>query len=143
MTERLRTFFVAPLALLIAVALLWSTTTATALVVRARIATEEESLNLASEARTNHILNGDATGGGHQWPGLSGKTPFPESWSGARIMNEISDVATDPASWNNAVTQGGRTVLTGMRDGVEIRVIVDSSSGEIISGYPTNLPRNP
>lgn len=35
------------------------------------------------------------------------------------------------------------TVLTGMRDGVQIRVIVDSQTGEIISGYPTNLPRNP
>ncbi len=82
-------------------------------------------------------------GGGHQWPCLSGKTPFPESWSGARIMHEISDVATDPAAWNNAVAQGGRTVLDGVRDGVEIHVIVDSNTGEIISGYPANLPTNP
>ena len=107
------------------------------------VATKEESLNLASEARTTHILEGDATGGGHQWPGLSDKTPFPESWSGTRIMTEISDVATDPAAWKNSATQGGRTVLTGVRDGVEIKVIVESSTGEIISGYPTNLPRNP
>lgn len=58
-------------------------------------------------------------------------------------MHEISDIATDPVAWENPITQGGRTVLTGMRDGVQIRVIVDSQTGEIISGYPTNLPRNP
>ncbi len=34
-------------------------------------------VNLASEKRTIHILNGDATGGGHMWPGNPGKTPFP------------------------------------------------------------------
>lgn len=34
----------------------------------------EQYVNLASEARTEHILSGDATGGGHLWPGLPGKT---------------------------------------------------------------------
>jgi hypothetical protein len=58
-------------------------------------------------------------------------------------MHAISDVATDPVAWNNAVSQGGRTVLTGVRYGVDIKVIVDSSTGDIISGFPTNLPRNP
>jgi hypothetical protein len=43
---------------------------------------EGEFVNLASDARTTHILEGDATGGGHQWPGLADKTPFPEGWSG-------------------------------------------------------------
>lgn len=58
-------------------------------------------------------------------------------------MNSISDIATDPAAWQNAVTQGSRTVLTGTVDGVDIRVVVDTQTGEIITGYPTNLPRNP
>ncbi|MDP9072703.1 MAG: EndoU domain-containing protein [Actinomycetota bacterium] len=106
------------------------------------VAAENEGLvNLASEGRTTHILEGDATGGGHQWPGLSGKSPFPEDWSAGRIMHEISDVATDPAA--SRVVQGGRTVVTGSRGGVDIRVIVDNNTGEIITGYPTNLPRNP
>jgi filamentous hemagglutinin len=103
---------------------------------------EGEFVNLASEARTTHILEGDATGGGHQWPGLFGKTPFPEEWSGARIMHEISDIATDPSARENAIPQGSRTVLTGFREGVEIRVIVSSANGEIIHGYPTNMLRN-
>jgi filamentous hemagglutinin len=58
-------------------------------------------------------------------------------------MGEISDVATDPAAWDSAVQQGSRTVLVGTRDGVEIQVIVNSNTGDIITGYPINLPRNP
>jgi hypothetical protein len=44
----------------------------------------DEFFNLASDARTTHILHGDATGGGHLWPGLTGKTPFPTGWSETR-----------------------------------------------------------
>jgi filamentous hemagglutinin len=58
-------------------------------------------------------------------------------------MSEISDIATDPAAWRNGVPQGSRTILTGTKDGVEIRVIVETSTGKIVTGYPTNLPRNP
>lgn len=103
----------------------------------------DDFVDLASSSRRTHILQGDATGCGHLWPGAAGKTPFPQSWSGNRIMHEISDIATDPAEWRNAVPQGSRTVLTGTRGGVDIRVVVDSRTGEIITGYPTNLPRNP
>jgi hypothetical protein len=103
--------------------------------------TADDFVDLASPARRTHILDGDATGGGHLWPGDPGKTPFPQGWSGDKIMHEISDIATDPAAWQNAVPQGSRTVLNGTRGGVDIRVIVDTNTGEIISGYPTNLPR--
>lgn len=103
----------------------------------------DDFVDLATPARRTHILDGDATGGGHLWPGLPGKTPFPQSWSGDRIMHEISDIATDPAAWSSGIPQGGRTVLTGVRDGVEIRVVVNTRTGEIITGTPTNLPRNP
>ena len=101
----------------------------------------DEYVNLATEARTAHILHGDVTGGGHLWPGLPGKTPFPKDWSAARVMHEISDVATDPASAR--VVQGGKTVVTGTRGGIDIRVIIDNKTGEIRTGYPTNMPRNP
>ena len=105
--------------------------------------TVDDFVDLASPARRTHILDGDATGGGHLWPGNAGKSPFPQGWTGDKIMNEISDIATDPVAWQNAVPQGSRTVLTGTRGGVDIRVVVDTKSGEIITGYPTNLPRNP
>jgi hypothetical protein len=103
----------------------------------------DDLVDLSTPARRTHILDGDATGGGHLWPGQPGKTPFPQSWSGDRIMHEISDIATDPVACQNGVRQGPRTVLTGSVDGVDIRVIVNTQTGEIITGYPTNLPRNP
>lgn len=103
----------------------------------------DEFVNLASQARTTHILQGDATGGGHLWPGGVGKSPFPESWSGDRVMHEISDIATDPVAWADGTNQGTRAVLNGTRGGVDLRVVVDRGTGEIITGHPTNLPRNP
>ena len=85
-------------------------------------------VNLASAERTTHILVGDATGGGHMWPGLPGKTPFPPSWSGETIMQHVSDIATDPllqwvqqtGSAGSLFTKSGapaRFVVTGVRDG--------------------------
>jgi hypothetical protein len=63
-------------------------------------------VNLASPKRTAHILTGDGTGGGHLWPGLPGKTPFPQSWSGEKVMHHVSDIASDPSlQW---VQQTGR-----------------------------------
>jgi RHS repeat-associated protein len=101
----------------------------------------ESQVNLASPERTTHMLYGDATGGGHLWPGLPGKTPFPSDWSGGQVMHAISEVATSPASaWT---PQGSRFVITGEFSGVDIRIIYDPGTDEIITAYPTNLPRNP
>lgn len=58
-------------------------------------------------------------------------------------MNTISDIGTDPEAWQNALTQGSRTVLSGFVDGVDVQVVVDSETGKIITGFPMNLPRNP
>jgi RHS repeat-associated protein len=90
-------------------------------------------LNVASDARTQHILNGDATGGGHLFPGEPGKTPFPESWSAGEVMSAISEVATNPNS-KIVAEQGVRTVLNGEVDGVLIKVVTDWR--DIITAYP-------
>lgn len=103
----------------------------------------DEFVDLSTTARRQHILFGDATGGGHLWPGMPGKSPFPPTWSGDRIMHEVSDIATDPAAWANATRSGRNTVLYGTRNGVRIRVVVDSRTGEIVTGVPVNVPRNP
>jgi hypothetical protein len=55
-------------------------------------------------------------------------------------MHEISDITTDPAA-TVVGRQGRRTVLEGTRGAVRIRVVTDGR--DIITGYPTNLPRNP
>ncbi|TAJ39441.1 MAG: hypothetical protein EPO55_12385 [Reyranella sp.] len=106
--------------------------------------TETTFVNLANPQRTTHILAGDATGGGHLFPGTPGKSPFPQSWSADRIMHAISDVATSPTSIFSP-GRGGRTVVTGSRDGVEIKVVIGSpkEGSGIITGFPTNIPRNP
>jgi hypothetical protein len=64
--------------------------------------------NLASDTRTTHILYGDATGGGHLWPGGLGKTPFPQTWDGNKVMKTVSEIATDPnLSWKAQTGTGG------------------------------------
>jgi hypothetical protein len=105
---------------------------------------ESLDLNLATPSRTNHILNGDATGGGHLWPGAPGKSSFPQGWSENKIMNTVSDIATDPAI-PEIVQSNGRIVKNAIVDGVEIRVVLDppSKGGGIVTAFPTNAPRNP
>lgn len=99
-------------------------------------------VDLASPDRRRHILDGDATGGGHR-PGTGnpGKSEFPAGRSDDSIMHDISDVATDPAS-RTSPGRGGRTVTDGTRNGVDIQVIQESN-GDIVTAYPTNTPRNP
>jgi hypothetical protein len=90
-------------------------------------------LNLASDARTQHILYGDATGGGHLPPGKPDKTLFPTSWSADDVMTAISEVATNPGS-KVVAEQGMRTVLHGRVNGILIKVVTDWR--DIITGYP-------
>jgi hypothetical protein len=83
--------------------------------------------------------------GGHRaGTGKPGKSEFPSSWSNDKIKGEVSDVATGPGSVRTP-QQGGRTKVQGTRDGVDITVIVEpgSKGGRIVTGFPTNTPRNP
>lgn len=109
--------------------------------------TADDFVNLASEQRTQHILFGDATGGGHLWPGALGKTPFPPTWSEEQIMHNVSDLATDStATWTQLTGKAGadftasgkpvRWAVEGVKDGVEIRVIVEPHGEGIVTAYP-------
>nr|WP_272872733.1 RHS repeat-associated core domain-containing protein [Photobacterium arenosum] len=116
---------------------------ATGLGAASRVAKKaDDYVDLASSQRRRHILDGDATGGGHRpGTGKPGKSEFPQNWSDDKIMHEISDVATDPNSVTHA-GRGGRMITEGTRDGIDIRVIQERN-GDIVSGFPTNVPRNP
>jgi len=96
-----------------------------------------------SDDRAKHILDGDATGEGHG-PGrnIPGKSEFPPGWSDDRIVDAIKDVANDPAS-SRAPGRRGRIVVNGSRDGVDIEIIVEGDRTTVVTGYPTNVPRNP
>jgi len=106
-----------------------------------------EDVNLASPQRTAHITAGDATGGGHMWPGAAGKTAFPRGWSADKIMHHVSDIATDPGlQWVQQTGKAGslftksgapaRFAVTGVREGVQIKVIVEPAGEGIITAFP-------
>jgi len=62
-----------------------------------------------------------------------------------RVVGEVGaaperrDIATDPSL--PRIPQGSREVIHGTRDGVDITVVTDGR--DIITAFPTNLPRNP
>jgi len=86
--------------------------------------------------RASHILDGDASGGGHRHgTGRPGKTEFPAGWDDTKILGIIQDVAQAPdqppifQSWN------GRWLTRGTRENVEIVAIV-AGDGRVWSGWP-------
>lgn len=104
---------------------------------------------LISEERAKHILEGDATGGGHRFgTGKPQKTEFPEDWSDDKILDSIADIATDPkarpdpTNSTKLYNKNGdpiRASYYGVRDGVEIKVIYEPATGRVISGYPVRV----
>jgi RHS repeat-associated protein len=98
-------------------------------------------VDLAKPERRKHILDGDSKGGGHKaGTGKPGKSEFPSSWSDDKVMNEVSDIATDPSLVSKA--DRGRKVTSGTREGIDIKV-VQEKNGDIVTAYPTNTPKNP
>ncbi len=107
-----------------------------------------------SQQRT-HILDSDATGGGHgPGRGISGKSEFPAAWSDEQTINYISEVLKDPNSiWfqqngtpGAKYTKKGKPIIwqiDGTRNGVRIRVIVEPDGRGLITAFPTNIPLNP
>jgi len=109
--------------------------------------TDGKKPSLLDPQGEKHILDGDGpnAGGGHRHgTGKPGKSEFPANWSDDKIKGEVSDVATDPGS-ARTTQPNGRINVQGTRDGVDITVIVEPSSrgGRIVTGFPTNTPRNP
>jgi RHS repeat-associated protein len=108
-------------------------------------------INLASPARTRHIIAGDATGGGHAWFGslksfsnglLRRKSMFPLHWSNKKIMHAISDVAVNnpwiqqTGKAGAAFTKSGapvRYTVIGYYEGVKIKVVTTAT--DIITAF--------
>lgn len=102
----------------------------------------DDLVNLASETRTQHILDGHTAP-----PDDPTNTLFPPDWSDKKIMHHVSDVATDPDSaWTQQTGKEGarftkagdpvRHLVEGTRDGKIIQVVVEPDGEGIISGFP-------
>ena len=96
-----------------------------------------------SEDRRRYILDGDDKDGGGHGPGreMPTKSVFPSDWSDEKAIEAIIDVANDPTSVRMPAN-GGRTIVRGNRDGVEIEVIIGRDGRAIVTAYPTNTPPN-
>jgi len=94
-----------------------------------------DALRVTSE-RLAHIIDGDATGGGHRHgTGRPGKTEFPASWDDEKIIGILLDVARRPDRMPGHQEWNGRWVARGTRDDVEV-VVVMAHDGRIWSGWP-------
>ncbi|MEV3934534.1 RHS repeat-associated core domain-containing protein [Glycomyces sp. NPDC049804] len=110
---------------------------------------DETGRNLIGGQEQYHIISGDKTGGGHKWPGNSGKSVFPADWDTDRILNSIAEVATSPNStWTQQSGKRGslfegngspsKWKVEGLVDGVNIRVIYQPAIDRIVTGFPFN-----
>src|SRR5215467_2742177 len=94
-----------------------------------------EDIHVTPE-RTTHILDGDKTGGGHRHGvGKPGKTEFPASWDDKKIIDHVVDVARRPDSTPEHQHWNDRWVCSGIRDSVDVSVIV-LRSGEAWTAWP-------
>jgi len=87
------------------------------------------------EDRRVHILDGDATGGGHRHgTGKPGKSEFPSRWSDDQTAGYVEDVARNPDSvtW---IPGRDSWEVQGVRDGVTVTVAI-LPSGWIASAWP-------
>jgi Bacterial EndoU nuclease len=99
-----------------------------------------------SAARRIHILDGDATGGGHgPGRGVPGKSEFPAILTDDQIIAGIENIANDPVNYPRGVipTVPGRLKIVGQINGVATVVIVDPLAGDVITAWPLGIPINP
>lgn len=103
-------------------------------------------INVLSGNSIQHILYGDKTGGGHLFPGKTGKTTFPQHWSASKITHEISDIVTSPKTqWYAQTGTGGKYTAKGRparwvsyetRDGIRIRTVYEPATGKVVTAFP-------
>lgn len=103
-----------------------------------------DALRVPTE-RATHILDGDATGGGHRHgTGSPGKTEFPAHWDDDTILNAMLGVARSPENVHQQWNQ--RWKVRGEFDDVLISVIIEPD-GTIWTAWPEEggpgVVRNP
>lgn len=106
-----------------------------------------EEIQVSPERRT-HILDGEPNGGGghRHGTGMEGKTEFPASWDDEKIVDNVLDVARRPDSVPVLQELNKRWFCSGIRESVEVSVIV-LRSGAVWTAWPEEggpgVVRNP
>ncbi len=88
----------------------------------------KDYVDILSPEAKQHILYGDKPGsGGHMWPGQQGKTVFPESWSGEKIVHAVGDITTSPnTKWYAQTGIGGLIRLKGtLPSGLLMKLVME------------------
>ncbi len=95
-----------------------------------------------SARRMQHILYGDAHGGGHlHGVGSPCKSEFPANWSADKIILTVTrDAANDNLDWRHE--RNGYDVADVIEEGIKIRIVVNGQHDEVITAYPVSTPRN-
>ena len=96
-----------------------------------------------SAERREHILHGDASGGGHMHGANKPcKSEFPEHWDEDTIIKEVELIAgNDNLSWQQQ--RNGYYVTEQKVGTVKVRVVKGRNGKDVITAYPTNVKRNP
>jgi hypothetical protein len=94
-----------------------------------------------TDARRQHILVGDARGGGHKFGmGRAEKSEFPKEWDDDKIINIALMIANDNR-WPQRPS-GRYWLKLGEVEGLHIRVVLNREKMEIVTAYPINVRRN-
>ena len=96
-----------------------------------------------SAQRSQHILYGDQSGGGHLY-GVSKpcKSEFPPDWSADDIIATVKTLAAnDNVRWSQG--HNGYYTSEQMAGGVRIKIVLDREGDDVITAYPVNRRRNP
>ena len=103
----------------------------------------EPSSVILTDQRKTHILYGDGRGGGHKYgAGVPCKSEFPKYWDEEMILSTAKKIAAnDNLGWEQQ--NNGYYVAEAKEDGVNVRVVLGPQKRNIITSYPTNMPRNP
>lgn len=96
-----------------------------------------------SPERREHILYGDATGGGHLFgQGKPCKSEFPKHWDEKTILKEVDLIAAnDNLNWEQQ--RNGYYVTEQKVGTVKVRVVKGRDGAQVITAYPINMVRNP
>ena len=90
-----------------------------------------------------HITTGDDRGGGHMaGQNAPCKSDFPAGWDAARIGQTVQRLAAnDNLDWQSE--GNGYQTAHASAEGLDVLIVVNPRSNEIVTAYPVNVPRNP